>query len=140
MRQGSTFALIGAVATAVHVSVALAAKSAVHTSPLWANFLGYSAAVGISYACNARFTFGRAVLDRAQLARFLTVSLAALLLGQVLVWLLVVRLGAPFWMGLATAVTAVPVFSFTLSRHWAFRGEGHPAAAAARLKRGGVLD
>jgi putative flippase GtrA len=124
-----TFVVIGAIATTIHVSVALAAKTTIHAPPLWANFIGYSSAVGVSYACNARFTFGRAMLDRAQFARFLTVSVAALLLGQAVMYLLVTHWGMAFWMGLAAVATASPAFSFTLSLLWAFRG-GRNAADA----------
>ena len=42
-------------------------------------------------------------------------------LGYGLTWLLVERLGWPFWAGLAVVAVAVPALSFLLQRLWAFR-------------------
>lgn len=120
-RQGGTFAVVGGVATLVHVALALAVREGLGLSPLSANLAGYCAAVGVSYLGNARLTFRRPTRNRAQFGRFLAVSLAALALNQTLVYLLVEKAGWPFWLALGPVVVIVPALSFVLSKLWAFR-------------------
>jgi putative flippase GtrA len=120
-RQGATFAVVGLLATATHLVTALVAREGLSASPMTANFAGYVAAVGVSYLGNARWTFGRPALHGVQFVRFLVVSLAGLGLNQAITWLVAVRLGLPFWVALGAVVTVVPVFSFLISRLWAFR-------------------
>ena len=121
LRQGATFALIGVAATAVHVLAALTARSLIEASALSANFIGYAAAVLVSYLGNAHFTFGRAILQGGQFSRFLAVSLLGLALNQAITWLAVHQLHLSFQVALAIVVVVVPVVSFGLSRLWAFR-------------------
>jgi putative flippase GtrA len=121
LQQVPLFVIVGAAATLTHVAAALAAREWAGLSPMQANFVGYLCAVGVSYLGNARFTFRRAVLHGPQFVRFVVVSLAGLALTQGLTWLLVERLGWPFWAGLAVVAIAVPALSFVLQRLWAFR-------------------
>ena len=121
LQQVPLFAIVGAAATLTHVIAALAAREAAGLSPMGANFVGYLAAVGVSYLGNARFTFRRAVLHGPQFARFVVVSLAGLALTQGLTWLLVERMNWSFSAGLAVVAVAVPALSFVLQRLWAFR-------------------
>lgn len=122
LHQVPLFAIVGAAATATHVTAALAARELAGLSPMAANLVGYLAAVGVSYLGNARFTFRRAVWHGPQFMRFVVVSLAGLALTQGLTWLLVEQAGWPFWAGLAVVAVAVPALSFVLQRLWAFRG------------------
>jgi len=121
-RQGGAFALIGLVATGVHVAVALTARTALRLDPLIANFIGYACAVGVSYVGNARLTFGRSARDAGQFARFLLISLLGLALNQAIVHLLVDRGHWPFWLALGPVVVLVPLLSFVLLKLWAFAG------------------
>ena len=120
MRQGTVFALVGVTATLVHVATALLAKSVLGASPMMANFAGYSLAVLVSFAGNARLTFD-GTLTTGPFVRFLAVSLAGLGANQAIVWLLANRLGWPFAAALAVVVVVVPVFTFVLSKLWVFR-------------------
>lgn len=120
-QQVPLFAVVGAAATLTHVAVALVARELGGLGPLDANVAGYLVAVGVSYLGNARLTFGRRARDGAQFLRFMGVSLLGLALTQGLTWLLVERLGSPFWAGLAVVAVAVPALSFVLARLWAFR-------------------
>jgi len=121
VQQVPRFAVVGGLATLTHVTIALAARKLAGLTPLEANLVGYLAAVGVSYLGNARFTFRRAILHGPQFVRFVMVSLAGLALTQGLTWLLVERLGWPFWAGLGVVAVAVPALSFVLQRIWAFR-------------------
>ena len=124
LQQVPLFAVVGATATLTHVAVALAARELAGLSPMQANLAGYLLAVGISYLGNARLTFRRRALHGPQFARFVAISLLGLALTQGLTWLLVQRLGWPFWGGLGVVAVAVPALSFVFARVWAFRA-GH---------------
>lgn len=121
VHQVPLFAVVGAAATATHVTVALVARSLFRHTPMEANVVGYLAAVGVSYLGNARLTFRRRARDGGQMLRFATVSLAGLGLTQGLTRLLVTRARWPFAAGLAVVAVAVPAFSFVLARAWAVR-------------------
>jgi len=132
-RQGGAFALIGIIATGVHVVVALTARTALGLDPLVANFTGYACAVAVSYLGNAHLTFGRSARDVGQFARFLFVSLLGLGLNQTIVHLLVDRGHWPFWLALGPVVVLVPVLSFLLMKLWAFGSGGRQGEL--RLRR-----
>jgi putative flippase GtrA len=123
-RQGALFAMVGVCATAVHVIVALATREGLGLGPMQANLVAYACAVGVSYVGNARFTFLRPTLHAPQFVRFVVVSLAGLAANQAITWLLVNRLGWPFWLGLAVVVVVVPAISFLAARAWAFADPG----------------
>ena len=114
------FALVGALATAAHVGLALLANTRLGGQPMVANLVGYVGAVLVSYAGNARLTFGRRIADRAQFLRFSVVSLAGLGLGQAITYIATDAMGLPFQVALAAVVLIVPVFTFVASRLWAF--------------------
>jgi putative flippase GtrA len=120
-RQGGAFALIGLLATLVHVAAALGARAGRGLEPLAANLVGYISAVGFSYLGNAWLTFGKPFRDACQFGRFVVVSLLGLGLNQAIIYLLVARAGWPFWAALGPVVVLVPALSFALSKLWAFR-------------------
>ena len=126
-RQGGLFALIGVIATGVHVVTALAARTGLQLEPLTANFVGYACAVGFSYVGNARLTFGRPTRNMGQFIRFLVVSLVGLALNQTIIHLLVDIAGWPFWLALGPVVVLVPLLSFVLLKVWAFGERGFRA-------------
>jgi putative flippase GtrA len=128
LRQAVSFGLIGVTATLVHVLVALAARHLAHLPPLTASFTGYLAAVSVSYFGNTFLTFGAAPWRRDQIVRFGIMSLAGLAVGQGIIWLLVTRLGLPFWVGLAGMVAVVPASSFAAARLWVFRPIAPPTS------------
>jgi putative flippase GtrA len=120
VRQAATFGAVGAAATATHVVVALALHQYGGMSPLSANVGGYTAAVLISYFGNSVLTFRKPAANGRQFGRFVVVSLAALALNQLLVFLLTETLRLPFAIALVPVVVIVPIFTFVLSKLWAF--------------------
>ena len=68
VQQVPLFAVVGALATLTHVAAALAVRELAGFTPLQANFVGYLAAVGVSYLGNARLTFRRRALHGPQFA------------------------------------------------------------------------
>lgn len=128
-RQGGTFAVVGAVATAAHLAAALAAREIAGLAPLIANFCGYACAVSISYLGNARLTFRTRAADAGQAARFLVTSLGVLAFNQGLVWLLVERGGWDFRWAMGPVVVGSPILSFAISKLWAFRARAETVDA-----------
>lgn len=124
-REMAWFITIGLTATGTHVVAALLTDRILSGSPLSANFAGYVAAVFVSYLGHARLTFRRPVRDAAQFLRFLAISLAALGLSQSLVLLLTGPFCLPLHLALLPVVVLIPIFTFTLSRAWAFIGRSH---------------
>jgi len=123
------FAVVGALATAIHYGVALAAT--LIASPYLANVCGYGAAVGVSYFGHQNFTFrvgGSGAGHLRRMPRFVVTSLSALLLSQ-LAFADADFAGLPDAAGLAVAVLTVPPYTFLLNRIWVFT-----AAAAPRTK------
>lgn len=120
MRQGGTFLAVGLAATAIHALASLGARQGFHLSAVGATSVGYVCAVGVSYLGNARFTFGRRVVDAGQFVRFLVVSLLGFAANLAITLWLADRLGWPFPATLAVIVVVIPALSFTASKLWAF--------------------
>lgn len=121
VRQGAVFGVVGVAATLTHVLIALALEGWADLEPLVANLIGYCSGIGVSYLGHARLTFGAPSRDAAQFARFLAVTLFALGLNQLIVWICVHRIGWPFWAALTAVVRLVPGPTFLLAKLWAFR-------------------
>lgn len=122
IRQASTFAIVGLLATAVHYVVALALSMAMPVT--WANPFGFLAAFGVSYFGHGRLTFRLSADDRnhsQQLPRFALTATAGFLLGQALLALLGRFTPWPDWISLGLALGTVPVFTFAVSRIWVFK-------------------
>lgn len=119
-RQFGSFAMVGFVATAIHASVALASHDYASLTPLMANFAGYVCAVTVSYFGNAWLTFRRPSANAGQFIRFVIISLLALGLNQLIVAYCTHILEWPFVGALALVVAVVPLFTFAVSKLWAF--------------------
>ena len=120
IRQGLTFILVGGAATATHAGAALLAQHFMGVTPMIANLIGYSSAVLVSYVGNALLTFGRRLMHGPQFMRFMVVSLAGLAISQSLTLLCVNVLRLPYAIALVPIVILVPIFSFVLSKVYAF--------------------
>ncbi|SEM90549.1 Putative flippase GtrA (transmembrane translocase of bactoprenol-linked glucose) [Loktanella fryxellensis] len=117
--QARRFAGVGAIATLVHVGVALLATHLLALLPLLANLAGFIAAVAVSYAGHARYTFRVGQPDRRHLRRFMALSLVSLAVSS-LVTALWTRNGGQMWQGMALVAATVPAVSFLVSRLWIF--------------------
>ena len=122
LRQSGAFVIIGLLATGTHASAALGAEALLSLEPLYANLVGYCTAVGVSYFGHAWLTFRTPALQRAQFLRLVAVSLSGLLLNQLIVYVATHVAGWPLWAALIPATLLVPVFTFVVSKLWAFKG------------------
>ncbi len=114
------FAGVGVAATLVHVAVALLAD-ALGLPPQPANFLGFLAAVSLSYFGHGRFTFGVDLEHDRHMPRFLATAFLGLVLSAGLTQLLAVWMALPFALAMAVVAVAVPGVNFLLCKLWVFR-------------------
>jgi putative flippase GtrA len=112
------FAVVGVLATAVHVSVAWFALRALDIGAAPANGLAFVAAHGVSYLGNAIWSFShRPALGNW--ARYLAVSALTLALTMVIAGA-VERLGGADVLGIALVVLVVPGLSYLAHRRYTF--------------------
>lgn len=123
-RQLPWFAVFGVAASATHFVVALAAARFLGLEPLAANTVAFVAALGVSYLGNAMVTFKVEPWNAAQFARFATLSVAGFVLNQLIVYVLTVRGGWPFWASLVVVILLVPPATFVLAKLWALAPRG----------------
>ena len=123
-RQGLRFVVVGAAATAVHVAVAVALVEAVALSPFWANVPAFLIAFLVSYFGNLCWTFQVKGQHRKRMPRFLSITLLAFGLNQLIVHVVVDRLGLDYRLALALVVLTVPPLVFLAGRAFAFADDG----------------
>jgi putative flippase GtrA len=115
------FGGVGGLATLAHVTVALAAQRGLPVSVQQANFMGFLAAVMLSYFGHARFTFQTRVGSAGQVQRFALMSLLGLATSSSTVWLVESALGLGFGAAMAVVAVVVPAVTFIAMRFWVFR-------------------
>ena len=116
----AAFGAVGLAASLMHVIVGL---TLVHTgtlAPFSANIVAFLSAFLISYFGHRRYSFDSSAKHSRSLPRFLAVALLGLVLNQILVWIVVDRLGFAYAYCLVLLVTVVPAVTYVLSRYWAF--------------------
>ncbi len=137
LRQLATFGVVGLAGTATHYVTALASAQFVH--PLIANLFGYCLAVGVSYGGHHRYTFRvhRAeARHRRRFPRFVIVSLSAVTLSEVVLWLALKQTDWPLWLSQLAAISVVPPVTYLLGRYWVFSDEpGWRARIKRRVRR-----
>ena len=120
-REFVRFAVVGAVATAIHAAVFALAIETTPIDPVAATAGAFGVAFLGRYALNRRRTFASRANPVAQLPRYLAVQLAGLALNAVIMAFAVHAQRWSPYAGLALAIVLVPPVTFALSRSWAFR-------------------
>ncbi len=123
------FSLVGVLATAVHVTLAYAARGAFDLAPVTANAVGFCGAFLISYFGHHQWTFARTGNHRAHLARFLVVSMLAYALSHFITVAVTGWMHLNYVLALGVILVMVPPANYVFSSFWAF----------ADLDRGPVL-
>jgi putative flippase GtrA len=118
-KQVVRFGVSGALATGVHVAVAVALISRLHVLPPVANSVAFACATLWSYLLNTLWSFSSS-LAVATLGRFAVVSLGGVMLTGL------VSRGMQFvsdspWLGIAVVVCVVPPLTYVAHRHWTYR-------------------
>ena len=116
------FGIVGAIATAVHISVVVSlVESTVISDPLVANIVAFCCAVLVSYFGHNYWTFQHRQHSTKQFARFVLITLSALGLNQIILYVATRLIGLDYKIGLIFVILLVPIFTYFLARLWVFR-------------------
>lgn len=117
--QLARFGLVGAGATGVHLATVFLAERFLALPLVAVHGLGYLVAFSVSFVGHYIYTFASGKAWQRALAKFLAVSLAALLASTGVV-ALGGALGLPRLASLLVAAASVPVLSYLANREFVF--------------------
>jgi putative flippase GtrA len=123
-RRFTRFAVVGALATAVHTLVFTAAIELARVEPVLANGIAFSVAVLVGYALNRRWTFAAHGAGHAQLWRYVVAALIGLAWNSAIMFAVVHGARWSPYAGLALIVVLVAPLTFALNQFWVFRRRG----------------
>lgn len=115
------FAGVGALATLLHVAVALTVSALFGLAPQVANACGFISAVALSYFGQGRLTFEQELKHSFHGPRFMATALTGLLVSSTVTEIVAVQYGAPFAMAMAIVAVAVPLTTYLLCKFWVFK-------------------
>ena len=116
------FAAVGASGYVLNLAVFAVALNGLHVHYRVAAVLGFLVAVTSNFVLNRHWTFvGHGGRGSHQAMRFLVVSVAAFLLGLLLLSVLVDDVGLPSVLAQAISIVAATPLSFVANRRWTFR-------------------
>jgi putative flippase GtrA len=118
------FSAVGAIATGVHIGVAMIVVVAVGVSPTVGATTGFLSAFIVSYVGHFRFSFAATGRYRDYLLKFAVSSLASFLLSTVAVWVATAILGIDYKPALIALAIIVPVCNYLVNRFWVFLQPG----------------
>ncbi|MFQ1700811.1 GtrA family protein [Loktanella agnita] len=119
-RQILRFGLVGVLATALHVAVALTCAQLFGMRAQFANFTGFATSVFFSFVGHSRVTFALPQTQIDFFPRFVAAALIGLATSTAITHLVVSELGQPFWLAMVAVVIAVPALSFSLMKGWVY--------------------
>jgi putative flippase GtrA len=119
-KQFLKFALAGTAATLTTYAVLIFLVEGWNWGAVLASIAAYLVGAGVNYLLNYRFTFASTQLHRVAVPRFLAVMAVGLVLNTGIMYYAVNRLNIHYLLAQLMAVAVVLVWSFTLSRLWAF--------------------
>ena len=129
------FAIVGFIATGVHIGTAWVLIGQMQLPPLLANLLAFSVAFGLSFLGHYVWVFRSRRDWRSALGRFFLVAACGLLLNNVvLVWILRSRLLSPE-LSVAVSAFVIPVLTYVLNRAWTFASRTAVEGSTKSIRR-----
>ena len=122
------FSAVGAIATVVHIGVAMIAVVVAGVNPTVGATIGFLSAFIVSYVGHFRFSFAASGRYRDYLLKFAVSSLASFLLSTTAVWLATTVLGVDYKPVLIALAIIVPVCNYLMNRFWVFLQPGGGAS------------
>jgi len=121
LHRFARFAVVGAIATAIHAAVFTIAIEFAQMEAVAANALAFVVALLTGYALNRRWTFVAHGAEHARLWRYAIAALVVLGLNSTIMFAVVhVAHWSPY-VGLALSIVLAPPVSFALNQYWVFR-------------------
>ena len=119
-RRLMRFSTVGAIATVVHIGIAMVLVAAAGANPTVGAMVGFAAAFLVSYLGHFRFTFVVSGRYRDYLLKFAVSSLAAFLLSTTAVWVATAVLIIDYKPSLVALAIIVPLCNYFANRFWVF--------------------
>jgi putative flippase GtrA len=126
--QAVRYLISGAILTLIYSTIYWAFADPLHTPPLFANTIGFLAALSCGWVLHSRWTFsgeGDRSKPAIAFARFLAVNLAGYALNSLWVWLIVAKLGANVSLPILPIAVVTPALMFVANKFWTF-GQSAP--------------
>jgi putative flippase GtrA len=114
------FAISGIFTTVLYFLLTTLTTYLLVINPALASGLAYVFCVVISYFLHSRFTFRTRRDTHAQIAKFLSVSLAGLVISTLVMRWAVDIQGLPYWIGALAVAVAIPIANFAFFSTWVF--------------------
>ncbi|KRR14233.1 GtrA family protein [Bradyrhizobium valentinum] len=114
------FFAVGAIATIIHIGVAMIVVAAAGANPTVGAMIGFVAAFMVSYFGHFRFSFAASGRYRDYLLKFAVSSLASFLLSTAAVWVATAILGIDYKPALIALAIIVPICNYLVNRFWVF--------------------
>lgn len=115
------FGVSGLVSTFAYFFIAIALSNLGTNSPVTNSVIAYLCCIALSFVLQRQFAFRANGKLRSELPRFVTTSLAGLLLSTLIVGLVVEGFHQSPTAGYAVVVLVVPAFSFLMFDRFVFR-------------------
>ena len=120
LRRLASFGAIGATITAMNY-VVLAGLIGLGVNYLAASAVGWAIGLAVSFSLNRRMTFKvRRRISRAQVNRFVAGYILQFLIGELMYWILIGRLGLPLPIAFGANLVVVAAFSYTFMGRFVF--------------------
>lgn len=120
LRDFLRFALVGALASAVHFAILIALKELAHWHPVWATLVGYAVGTVISYTLNRAYTFSVKPGFGVGMAKYAIVICVGAVLNALIVWALV-NADIHYMLAQVVATGIVMIWNFVGSKLLVFR-------------------
>ena len=117
------FALVGVLNTFVHAATTIALVELLQVHPVPSSVAGFLLAVSVSFVLNTFWTFRQSDNLQQRFLRFLVVSVTAMLLNTLIMYVAVSVFEFHYLLGLLAVLLIVPIYNFTLNLKWSYRVE-----------------
>jgi putative flippase GtrA len=126
MRQLMRFGIIGVLAALTHYAIVMILTNT-GIQPAWANLIAFVIAFWVSYFGHRYFSFAaREVSHQQTLPRFIIVAVFGFILNETLLLLMLHFTSVTIAIGLPFIILLTAIFTFVLSRQFAFDTSAHP--------------
>ena len=122
LSQMMRFSVVGLSSTVVHFTCVILLVEFEALKPLTANIIAFLVAFLVSFFGHRYWTFADTTRSfRHTLPRFLSIAIMSFIINESLYWYLLHIQNMYYPVALIIVLAAVSVFTFTLSKLWAFR-------------------
>jgi len=115
------FSVVGIVATAIHLLVALSLVTCCNTFPLLANLIAFLCAFLASFLGHFHWTFSSNNEQHVALIKFLAVALSAFAVNNLFLIVFLSETSLSREWSVAIAAMIIPLITFIASRLWVFK-------------------